>query len=457
MHHAVVARLMFPLQEWLKGKPTYALLRELEKSQWLDAKALRERQFRALRQHLDFAYREVPYYSRLLDEHGLQPSRIQSFEDFARIPYLTRDDLRRHFADLQPRWRRRGVQAMSTGGSTGSPVTVLVDREWAALADAIRLRCHRWYDAGPGTREIALWGSPIESTKQDRVRTLRDHLINSKFLSAFDLGEAALARYAEVVRRYRPQKLFGYASALALLAGYLQREGWRPAPGQVRAVFTTAEPLYEFQRSLIGSVFDCPVSVEYGCRDAAVMATECPRGGLHIPVEAVTVEILPTLGEADSDRGEIVVTNTHSFAMPIIRYRTGDIGAFEPAACSCGRALPRLRTVEGRRTDFLVTPGGKIMHALAVIYVLREVPGIRQFQLIQERVDLVRVTVAPDSGFPAEASEQIVAKLERLFEGQIAVELELVGSIPPLPSGKHRYVISRVADQHLEALIVPNA
>ena len=123
---------------------------------------------------------------------------------------------------------------MSTGGSTGSPVTVLVDRERAALADAIRLRCHRWYDAGPGTREIALWGSPIESTKQDRVRTLRDHLINSKFLSAFDLGEATLARYAQVVRRYRPQKLFGYASALALLAGYLQREGWSPEPGRVR-------------------------------------------------------------------------------------------------------------------------------------------------------------------------------------------------------------------------------
>ncbi|HEX7215771.1 MAG TPA: phenylacetate--CoA ligase family protein [Methylomirabilota bacterium] len=455
MHRAVVDRLLFPMQEWLKGKPTFAMLRELEKTQWLDAAALHELQFRALRRHLEFAYREVPYYTRLLDEHELQPHRIQSFADFTRIPYLTRDDLRRCFTELRPRRRLRGVQAMSTGGSTGSPVTVLVDRERAAVTDAIRLRCHRWYDAGPGTREIALWGSPIESNKQDRVRTLRDHLINSKFLSAFDLGEATLARYAQVVRQYRPQKLFGYASALALLAGYLHREGWRPEPGQVRAVFATAEPLYDFQRALIGSVFGCPVSVEYGCRDAALMATECPSGGLHIPVEAVTVEILPTPGDPDRDRGEIVVTNTHSYAMPIIRYRTGDIGAFEPTACGCGRALPRLKSVEGRRTDFLVTPGGKVMHALAAIYVLREVPGIRQFQLIQERLDLLRVTVAPDPGFPAAAPDQIVAKLERLFDGQIAVELELVPSIPPLPSGKHRYVISRVADAHFEALTIP--
>jgi phenylacetate-CoA ligase len=113
--------------------------------------------------------------------------------------------------------------------------------------------------------------------------------------------------------------------------------------------------------------------------------------------------------------------------------------------------------VEGRRTDFLVTRGGRVMHALAAIYVLREVPGIRQFQLIQERVDLVRVTVAPDVGFPATATDQIVAKLEGLFEGEIAVELELVASIPPLPSGKHRYVISRVADEHLATLTAPQA
>ncbi len=97
------------------------------------------------------------------------------------------------------------------------------------------------------------------------------------------------------------------------------------------------------------------------------------------------------------------------------------------------------------------------MHALAAIYVLREVPGIRQFQLIQERLDLLRVTVAPNPGFPAAAPDQIVAKLERLFDGQIAVELELVPSIPPLPSGKHRYVISRVADAHFEALTTPGA
>ena len=281
------------------------------------------------------------------------------------------------------------------------------------------------------------------------MRTLRDKLINSRFLSAFDMGEEALSRYARILREYRPEKLFGYASALSLFAGYLQREGLAPEPGSVRAVFTTAEPLYDFQRSLIESVFGCPVSVEYGCRDAALMATQCPSGGLHMPVEGVTVEILAAPGESAGERGEIVVSNAHSFAMPIIRYRTGDIGTLETKPCACGRALPCLGSVEGRRTDFLLTPDGRVMHALAAIYPLRETPGVRQFQVIQERIDLLRVVIVRNELFTGTVSASLVGSLERLFGGGVAIELELVDAIPPLPSGKHRYVISKVADPRL--------
>jgi phenylacetate-CoA ligase len=453
MHKALVDRVIFPAQEWLKGKPTYALLRSLERTQWLDAQPLGELQFRAAWVHLDFAYREVPYYTRLLDEHSLQPRRIQSFEDYARIPYLTRDLLRRHFDDLQPRRRRRGVQRMTTGGSTGSPVTVLVDPEQAAFADAIRLRCHRWYGVGMGAREIALWGSPIEATKQNLVRTLRDKLINSRFLSAFDLSEKSLSGYEQILRDYRPQKLFGYASALSLFAAYLQRNGLEPKPGSVRAVFSTAEPLYEFQRALIETVFGCPVSVEYGSRDAGLMATQCPSGGLHMPVEGVRLEIVEGPGEPEGERGEIVVSNAHSFAMPIIRYRTGDIGTFESRPCACGRALPCLRSVEGRRTDFLVTPDGKVIHALAAIYALRETPGIQQFQVVQERFNLLRAIIVRDDLFTAAAADKLVISLKRLFGGDVSIQIEPVDAIPPLPSGKHRYVISKVADDFLGALL----
>lgn len=450
MHPALVNRIVFPLHERLKGKSTHAKLAELERTQWLAPAALRALQFERLHRHLVWAYREVPYYGRLLDEHGLPPQRIQSFEDFERIPLLTKDILRERLAELQPRTPLRGVQRLSTGGSTGAPVTVLVDRERSAFTDAARLRAHRWFGADMGAREVVLWGSPIELGRQDRLRSARDWLLNSRLLSAFDLGEPALARYAAVVRAYRPQKLYGYASALALLAGYLERTGGLPTGAAPRAVFTTAEPLYDFQRTAIAAAFHCPVATEYGCRDGGLVALECPAGGLHIAAEGMHVEVLPAApGEAD---GELVLTNLESYALPIIRYRSGDIGALDPAPCACGRGLPRLARVGGRRTDFLVTPSGKLMHALSAIYILREIPGLREFQVIQETLDHVRVRVVPTGELSAAARDSIVTRMGRLFEGRARIEVEATDTVASA-SGKHRYVISRVADAHVSALV----
>jgi len=450
MHPTLVNRVIFPLHERLKGKPTHRYLRALEESQWLGHDAVRELQLRRLREHLAFAYREVPYYTRLLDEHELPPRRVQSLEDFARIPMLTKDIIRSHFDELQPGTRIRGTQRVSTGGSTGTPVTVLVDPRRAAFTDATRLRAHRWFGTDMGAPEIVLWGSPIELGRQDRLRSVRDRLLNSRLLSAFDLGEGALARYAEVLHRKRPRKLYGYASALALLAGYLRRTGWRPDGAWPLAVYATAEPLYDFQRELITSVFGCPVAAEYGCRDAGLVANECPAGTLHVPAEGMLVETLRG-PEGEDARGELVVTNLFSYALPIIRYRTGDVGAPGPAACPCGRGLPSLGAVEGRRTDFLVTPDGRVMHALAVIYVLREVPAIRQFQVIQDQADRLTVRVVPAGEWSAPLARATAERVARLFGDAVAVQVEAVDAISS-PSGKHRYVISRVADQHLADL-----
>jgi phenylacetate-CoA ligase len=342
---------------------------------------------------------------------------------------------------------------MSTGGSTGSPVTIMVDRERAAFTDATRLRAHRWFGVDMGSSELVLWGSPIETGRQDLVRNVRDRLLNTRLLSAFDLGEAALVHYADVLARVRPRKLFGYASALHLLARYLQSHGHLAGPDRPRVVFTTAEPLYDFQRRTIEAAFGCPVAVEYGCRDAGLIANECPAGGLHIPSEGITVEILPDERDRVAGRGEIVVTNAFSFAMPIIRYRTGDVGSIATGACECGRNLPRLGVVEGRRTDFLITPEGRVMHALAAIYVLRELPGVREFQVVQERANLVRVSLVPEAGFTKDTSERAAAGLGRLLGHAVSVEVQIVAEIPAAVSGKHRYVISKVADQPSEPLL----
>lgn len=449
MHPLLVTKVLYPLHERLKRTPTYAWLRKLETSQWLPPDALRELQFARLREHLQFAYDHAPYYRRLLDEHDLPPQRIRSLEDFRLVPVLTRDILRQRFAGLRSVGVRLGrVQRASTGGSTGQPVTVLIDMS-VGFALAARHRAHRWFGLEPGAREIVLWGSPIELTQQDRLRSVRDWLINSKLLSAFDLGADALARYAAILTRHRPQRIYGYASAIYLFACYLKSIGWRP-PWRLNAVFTTAEPLFPFQRETIETLFECPVAVEYGSRDAGLLANECPSGGIHIPAEGVLIEID---GAAGDGLGEIVVTNLYTPAMPIIRYRTGDIGELASGSCACGRSLPVLRRIEGRRTDFLVTPSGRILHALSVIYVLREHDGVQDFQVRQESLDRVRVDLVPGPGFSASDRAALQAKIGVALGNEVDVTVETTARIPLSPSGKFRHVVSDVAEAYLDRLL----
>lgn len=451
MHPSLVQRVFFPLQELVKRKPTYDYLRALEASQWLSPAELGELQSRRLREQIEFAYREVPYYRRLFDELAIRPGQINSPRDLAALPFLDKEILRCRRDDLQPRSKIPGTRQMSTGGSTGSPVAVFVDRGRAAFTDAARMRAHRWFGVDTGAREIALWGSPIELGRQGLVRNLRDWLVNSRFLAAFNMGEESMAEYAAFIQRYRPAKMYGYAGAFYLLAQYLKNKNWR-APAELKVIFATAEPLYDFQRRTVEEVFHCPVAMEYGARDAGLMANECPKGGFHMPAEGMLIEI--DAPDA-TGLGEIVATNLHSNAMPLIRYRTGDMGRLLDGRCACGRALPRLGSVEGRRTDFLLTPSGRLLHALAIIYPLRENPSIRQFQVVQETVEKVIIRVVPQGPLHAEERQKLAQTVQTVLGAGVDVAVECVGEIPLLASGKYRYVISQVAEDFVQDLGAP--
>jgi len=165
MNESLVRHVLFPLHERLKGKPTFRWLAELERTQWLSPQLIAEYQFARLRKLVEFAYAHVPYYRALLDEHGLHPQRLQSPHDVRDLPSLTRATIRTRFDDLRAHATLPHVHPRSSGGSTGSPVTVLVDMNRMGMAEAGRLRAHRWFRIEPGEREVVLWGSPIEITR----------------------------------------------------------------------------------------------------------------------------------------------------------------------------------------------------------------------------------------------------------------------------------------------------
>ena len=449
MNERLVRRVLLPLHDRIKRKPTFERLRALEDTQWLAPAALAEYRMARLQRLLGFAYDHVPYYRALLDERGIKPAAMQSLSDLERLPLLTREVLQGRFEDLRARARLPRVHRRSSGGSTGTPVTVLVDMNRMGMVEAARLRAHGWFGINPGAREAILWGTPARLTRDELVRRVRDWFLNSTVLSAFDMGADALRRHAATLSRLRPAKIYGYASACYLLAAHFQQQRLEPPRG-LRAVFTTAEPLYDFQRQTIEDGLGCPVAVEYGCRDGGLVALECPEGGLHIFAESMHVEIL----DPDTDgRGEIVLTNFDSLAFPIVRYRTGDIGSLDPAPCRCGRTLPKLRSVEGRRTDFLVTPSGRVLHALSAIYILRESPVVREFRIVQDAPDHLSVEIVPVQGFGAADEAALRAQFALVFGADLRVDVLPVEQMPRTVAGKFRYVESRIAPAELQRLM----
>ena len=193
-------------------------------------------------------------------------------------------------------------------------------------------------------------------------------------------------------------------------------------------------------------MFGCRVANGYGGRDAGFIAHECPEGGMHITAEDIIIEMVDAQGASvpSGVAGEIVVTHLATGDFPFVRYRTGDLGVLDDRHCACGRGLPLLREIQGRTTDFLIAQDGTIMHGLAAVYPIRDLPEVAEFVVLQDSLDLTRVMVVAGPGYGPETGLKIAEALKQRLGVDVTVQVEQVAQIPRTASGKHRYVQSKL-------------
>ncbi|BAL93768.1 phenylacetate--CoA ligase family protein [Rubrivivax gelatinosus] len=439
--------VLFPLHERLKRHDSVAVRRALEASQWWPPERLEALRVERLRALLVQAGQHVPYYRELFAASGFDPAAVTSVADLQRLPFLTKAVVRAQGERLRHE-QAEGLARFNTGGSSGEPLIFFIGRERVSHDVAAKWRATRWWNVDIGDPEIVVWGSPIELGAQDRVRAWRDRLLRTELLPAFEMSEAKLDGFVAAIRARRPKMLFGYPSALSHIARHAERRGQRMDDLGIEVAFVTSERLYDDQRETISRLFGCRVANGYGSRDAGFIAHECPAGGLHLTAEDVIVEIVAPDGRVlpPGQSGEIVVTHLATKDFPFIRYRTGDVAVLDTARCACGRTLPLVREIQGRSTDFIVAADGTVMHGLALVYVVRDLPGVRGFKIVQHSLQRTEVQIVADEGFdrPARAAE-IQAGLKRRLGAGVQVDVNYVDAIAPEKSGKYRYVVSHVA------------
>ena len=449
-------RLVWPVHERLVGRATLRYVAELEWSQYASPVELDDLRRQKLQALLVHASRHTAFYRDRISDAGVDLRDDNPFDALRALPLLSKDEIRAHLTDMLWHDAPGGLFRHSTGGSTGEPLTFYFDRRRQGYDQADRIRTHRWFGVDHGDRELFLWGSPIEWSRTDRVKRFRDALFNHRLLSAFEMSPTRMDAYLDEIESYRPACLFGYPSSIALLVRHALRRGRAVRLPLLRAVFVTGEVCHPPDRDAIVDYFGVPVADGYGSREAGFIAHECPEGSMHVMAENVIVEVLRhgkpvPAGEA----GELVITHLDAYAMPLIRYRTGDVGSLKPGRCVCGRGLERMDVVNGRATDFIHLPDGTTKHALAVIYPLREMPGIKQFRIHQRSDYSVRVRVVPEPGGAAPAKSEITRAMATALGHDVAIEVEFVSDSPVTSSGKFRYVTSdagpRVDDARSEA------
>lgn len=434
-----VSANLFAIDKWRVGHGALnRYLREFEKTQFASLEQTQERQLRELKKIVGHAFDNCPYYKSQFSQRGLSADSIVTLEDIAKFPILEKRDIQQNKDEMvATNWPKSDLIANHTGGSTGEPLPLYLNLDRRCQRDAGALRHNRWAGAKVGDKIASVWGAVIDMPEDSLKDKLRNVLIDRcLYLNSGEINEHNIVEFHESLKKFRPVTILAYARSLALVARYLKAKGL--SAYQPEGIITSAETLSDDDRVLIEEVFGAKVFNRYGCREVSVIASECEyHDGLHTMAECLIVEIVNAQGQpADfGEMGSIVVTDLFNYAMPLIRYRIGDVGSLKEGSCPCGRGLPMLERVEGRVTDFLVGTDGRLVSGVYVgTYLIGKCPNLGQVQLIQEHPGELLYKVTKQ---PSESDVDFVRSTsEKMLGDDVKVDIEVVASIPRSRSGK---------------------
>lgn len=451
---ALSRRLFYPLILWRSGEwGELRWLREFERTQYLSADELAALQLQRLRGILTHAFEQCPFYRERMDRVGFHPSDVRTLDDLRHLPALEKSDIQQHGERMIARdWPRHDLRRNQTGGSTGTPIVFYAGRDRRQSRCAAQLRHNQWAGWEVGDRAAVLWGAPRDKPRQDWRACLRRFLLREPlWLDTACVTEQRLEEFHRELLRYRPRVIQAYARSVLLFAQFLEQRGWRP--WRPHSIVTSAEVLEPHERALVERVFGCPVFNRYGCREVSVIASECAaHQGMHVMAEGLYLEIVQgDRAAAPGEMGSIVVTDLLNYAMPMIRYRIGDLGSWQPGVCACGRQLPRLAQVHGRVTDFLVGGDGRLVSGVFLAtYTVAQRPSLGQVQIHQERAGEIVYRIRPGNAFNAAADSAYLERTSREYLGAgTQVRWELVDQLPAEASGKFLFSRSSVTPNFL--------
>lgn len=439
---ALSRHVFHPLWDRKDGSSRLKVLKELERSQWLDEATLRARQESRLREICLHASRTVPHYRTAFAEAGVDPAAV-TVESLARLPVLSKGSIRSlGTALIAEGYDPATLRFHKTGGSTGVALQTFFEEAWEQRRNADALRANQWAGWYHGMKVAAIWGNPpVAKTWKQKLRSqLFDRMM---YLDTMRIDERSLSAFVEQWRREHPQVVFGHSHSIFLVAKHLLERDIRDL--RPAGIVSTSMMLLPHERVVIERAFGCKVTDRYGCEEVALIACECERhDGMHLNIEHLVVEFLDDRDRpvAPGQEGRIVVTDLFNRAMPLIRYEVGDVGVPSARRCACGRGLPLMDKVIGRVADYLKRRDGSLVAGVSLVErTLTKVAGVEQMQIVQPAVGRLIVNFVPAADFDEASRAALAQEFEEGFGEPLEFEFNPLERIPQERSGKYRFSI----------------
>jgi len=419
-------------------------LGQLLRSQWYDETQIRhlvERNFIAIFQH---AIKRVPFYRELVRTGEIKPCDINGTSDLGRLPIISKEQIREnpeHF--LAEGFRKRELIKIYTSGTTGKSLKIFVDKDSRRYAYAFYSRLKMWAGINSALPNVTFAGRIIVQHDDDSPPFWRKNIkMNNYLFSSYHISSKNIRYYVEELEKIQPHFIDSYPSSIYAIAKYMQDNGI--AGIYPKAIITSSETLFDYQRKTIEDVFNCPIFDQYGCAEQIVFVSQCEKGSYHIHPEFGIIEFLREDGSnaKPGEQARLVCTGFTNRAMSLIRYDIGDSGVLSDRRCLCNRYFPVIEHIVGRTDDIIITRDGHWVGRLDPVF--KGLQSIKEAQIVQEDYGKIILRIVPGASFKEDDAGSIITELNKRLGNQAEVKVEIVQEIPRSAGGKFRSVISKI-------------
>ncbi len=424
-----------------EGRAFKRELHDVLQTQWLSQDELGQFQLKKLQAMLVHAEKTVPYYREAFAKAGVSSGDIRQLSDIAKLPFLTK----REVFDAQGGMLSETVKGSRfsgyTSGTTGLSMKGYRDLHAINRENAFVWRMLMWAGLKYGERRAWIRGDRIVPSEQTPPPFWRHNLAdNMLMMSSYHLSESSAEAYVKAMEAFDPVMIQCYPNAILLLARFLKSANRKYRGTKLRSVATSSETVTDEHRKLVKEVFGASIFDYYSSFERVAAIAQCDHGNYHLLSDYSLVELLPL----EEGGMEVVGTGFDNLLMPFIRFRLGDniVMADANYHCPCNRAFPVVDHLTGRADDFIRTPDGR--EVIMMCNIFDGLDNLLEGQVIQDRLDELRVLVVPAKGRGGIDEADMVARAHELVGTGMHVKVEVVDEIPRTKNGKLRMVVRNI-------------